>query len=228
MPTAKISVFLLAILPLSLAILQGCTEPPSACFAPSITLTDANAEVTFENCSEPVGKSYVWDFGDGGTSVAASPTHIYTTEGNYLVSLTAKAKSSINDDVTKTLIKVGQRIYTSSTISSLPATNPNGGAWDAGDTPDIQLRISSGTDVYTSDVAINPVLTYPFAVPAISYTVVLRPAVWIVEVLDVDAGGSEVMATFSVDLVGFLPNSGKSIALTDSRGSTISIKYDLR
>ncbi len=35
------------------------------------------------------GSNIVWNFGDGQTSTQANPTHVYTAEGTYLVSLTA-------------------------------------------------------------------------------------------------------------------------------------------
>ena len=38
--------------------------------------------------------SYAWDFGDGNTSVLASPTHTYTATGAYIVCLTATATAN--------------------------------------------------------------------------------------------------------------------------------------
>ena len=35
--------------------------------------------------------SYAWSFGDGTTGTGVSPTHSYTTAGNYIVSLTVRA-----------------------------------------------------------------------------------------------------------------------------------------
>jgi PKD repeat protein len=46
-------------------------------------------EVTFTNYSQNA-TSYSWDFGDGTSSTETSPTHVYTTAGNFTVILTAK------------------------------------------------------------------------------------------------------------------------------------------
>ncbi|MEZ4919667.1 MAG: PKD domain-containing protein [Saprospiraceae bacterium] len=44
------------------------------------------------------GNSYSWDFGDGGTSTEADPTHIYSEDGNYNVVLIAT--NDCGDDTT--------------------------------------------------------------------------------------------------------------------------------
>ncbi|HQL70875.1 MAG TPA: PKD domain-containing protein, partial [Bacteroidales bacterium] len=46
------------------------------------------ATVNFTEDSPDVGQSYLWDFGDGGFSVAKNPSHTYTLSGTYDVSLT--------------------------------------------------------------------------------------------------------------------------------------------
>jgi Zn-dependent metalloprotease/PKD repeat protein len=61
-------------------ILAGFTVSPiSIC---------AGASVTFDNLSQGA-TSYLWDFGDGTTSTAFEPTHIYSIGGSYTVTLTA-------------------------------------------------------------------------------------------------------------------------------------------
>lgn len=43
--------------------------------------------VSFTNSTPGAGNSYVWDFGDGGTSTFANPSHTYATAGLYTVCL---------------------------------------------------------------------------------------------------------------------------------------------
>lgn len=58
--------------------------PPDAGFS----LSADNLSITLANLSAGAD-SYLWDFGDGNTSTAASPTHAYSSSGEYEVSLTA-------------------------------------------------------------------------------------------------------------------------------------------
>jgi len=45
-------------------------------------------------------KTYSWNFGDGGTSTEASPTHTYTRPGSYTISLTYKTDKGCTGTVT--------------------------------------------------------------------------------------------------------------------------------
>lgn len=57
-------------------------------FTVSPTSICAGSSVTFDNLSQNA-LTYLWNFGDGGTSTAYEPTHTYTTGGAYTVTLTA-------------------------------------------------------------------------------------------------------------------------------------------
>jgi PKD repeat protein len=48
--------------------------------------------VVFENLSDEIAKSYLWDFGDGNTSDEAAPQHLYSAEGDYIITLTAQTE----------------------------------------------------------------------------------------------------------------------------------------
>jgi len=60
--------------------------PPTGC---------APYDAVFDNTSQG-GQQFFWDFGDGTTSTAASPTHLYTLPGTYLVTLIAIDSSTCN------------------------------------------------------------------------------------------------------------------------------------
>ncbi len=64
---------------------------PIASFTVDSATPKVGDSVTFESTSEDTDGEivkYIWDFGDGGTSDQIKPTHIYSIDGDYLVSLT--------------------------------------------------------------------------------------------------------------------------------------------
>lgn len=77
--------------------LFSCARPMADFILPSGE-PEAPAKVEFENKSQK-SETYMWDFGDGNTSTLESPSHTYTTSGNYLVTLKASKgkKSSIEE-----------------------------------------------------------------------------------------------------------------------------------
>lgn len=70
-------------------------EPPTVRFASDVQSSCTTPlTVNFQNTSTApnnAGLTYLWDFGEGATSTAATPQHTYTREGNFTVSLTAIA-----------------------------------------------------------------------------------------------------------------------------------------
>lgn len=54
----------------------------------SFSFTMAGKDVKFVNTSLNAN-SYLWDFGDGQTSIEMNPTHVYTKDGTYSVKLTS-------------------------------------------------------------------------------------------------------------------------------------------
>ena len=61
---------------------------PTANFTANPTTICPNQTVTFTNTSTNA-TSYLWQFGDGGTSTATNPTHVYGDPGQYTVTLIA-------------------------------------------------------------------------------------------------------------------------------------------
>jgi PKD repeat protein len=74
---------------------------PVADFSGSPTSGDAPLTVYFTDLSTNTPTSWDWTFGDGGSSTAQSPSHDYTSDGDYTVSLTA-TNSAGSDTETKT------------------------------------------------------------------------------------------------------------------------------
>lgn len=64
------------------------SPPPTAGFSASKTSGVAPVQINFTNSSK-YASSYSWTFGDGGTSTAGSPSHVYVTPGQYTVTLAA-------------------------------------------------------------------------------------------------------------------------------------------
>jgi PKD repeat protein len=67
---------------------EAAPSAPVANFAGIPTTGNAPLSVTFTDSSTNTPTSWSWTFGDGGTSTAQNPTHIYSG-GTYTVSLTA-------------------------------------------------------------------------------------------------------------------------------------------
>ena len=74
---------------------------PSASFSVDQRSGYAPLAVSFTNTSQNA-TSYAWSFGDGTTSTAVSPSHIYTEAGTYTVTLTA-ANATDTDTSTQTI-----------------------------------------------------------------------------------------------------------------------------
>jgi PKD repeat protein len=79
--------------------------PPTAAFTSDVTAGVAPLTVTFSNLSTGDIAGYAWDFGDGGSSIDANPSHPYTAEGTYTVTLTVTGVDSTTS-MAQTIITV--------------------------------------------------------------------------------------------------------------------------
>lgn len=75
--------------------------PVTAGFTTSATTVCTGTNIAFTNTSVNA-TSYLWDFGDGVTSIAASPNHMYATAGTYTVKLIAD-NGAYTDSVTSVI-----------------------------------------------------------------------------------------------------------------------------
>ncbi len=69
--------------------------PQASFFFPSATYT-APCDIAFSNTTAGANTTYLWDFGDGTTSTAATPRHRYSAGGVYTVRLTATNSNGTN------------------------------------------------------------------------------------------------------------------------------------
>ncbi len=80
--------------------LPAPTSPPVADFSVNSTIS-CSGIVRFTDLSTNYPTTWLWDFGDGQTSVLQNPIHTYTANGTYNVTLTS-TNSIGNDQVIKT------------------------------------------------------------------------------------------------------------------------------
>jgi gliding motility-associated-like protein len=89
----------------------GCTDTlqkpdavlitkPIAAFATPDSVKCAGSGVAFTNLSSGINLQYVWNFSDGGSSIQATPTHAFATEGLYGATLTVSDIFGCRDSVT--------------------------------------------------------------------------------------------------------------------------------
>jgi len=84
-------------------------EPvPVAEFAASATNGSGTLTTSFSDLSTGVVTVRSWNFGDGATSFAASPTHTYSAPGTYTVSLTVGGPGGIDTETKPDYITVDQ------------------------------------------------------------------------------------------------------------------------
>jgi monoamine oxidase len=79
---------------------------PTADFSASVTSGSATLDVSFTDLSTQVPTTWMWNFGDTGTSSLQNPQHQYTSDGVYTVSLTATNASGSHTRVFPNLISV--------------------------------------------------------------------------------------------------------------------------
>lgn len=84
---------------------------PEAAFEATPTSGEAPLSVSFFNTSGGAVTSSQWAFGDGGTSTALNPIHVYTQAGVYSVTLTVAGPAGNNSITNTAYIQVDPTMY---------------------------------------------------------------------------------------------------------------------
>jgi PKD repeat protein len=97
----KWSLFLMAVLTVISCNKEEEEDPnaPEACIDPPEELVAGEALLFNASCSFNA-QSFMWDFGDGGTSQAAIPTYTYAEGGTYTVTLIIDNGEGLTDELT--------------------------------------------------------------------------------------------------------------------------------
>lgn len=108
---------------------------PVANFSASSRSILAGGSISFTDSSYNAITDWQWDFGDGGNSTEQHPTHVYSTPGQYTVSLTVTGPAGSDTETRENYITVaepgtpGQQIWalgTSGAIHAPPAIADDG------------------------------------------------------------------------------------------------------
>ncbi|MGA9029817.1 MAG: PKD domain-containing protein, partial [Methanoregula sp.] len=81
---------------------------PIVSFVTNVTSGSPPLSVQFLDTSTNSPSSWVWSFGDGGTSASPNPVHTYTTQGSYAVTLTATNSAGSNTSSVSNFITINQ------------------------------------------------------------------------------------------------------------------------
>ncbi|WP_027394143.1 PKD domain-containing protein [Aquimarina latercula] len=129
-------------------------QPPIANFEASINCD----QVRFLNTSINTITSVSWDFGDGTTSTELNPTHTYTTNGTYTVSLTATNTIGEDTNTKEDLITINIAILPENmnqsicpgNTTTITASGSSGYIWY--DAVDSNTAIATGADLDVSNL----------------------------------------------------------------------------
>ncbi len=82
--------------------------PPVAGFVSTGATGSNPLSVKFVDASTNSPTSWVWSFGDGGSSIEQNPTHVYTTKGAFTVTMTATNSGGSNTVTKDAYVTVSQ------------------------------------------------------------------------------------------------------------------------
>ncbi|MBK8620301.1 MAG: PKD domain-containing protein [Saprospiraceae bacterium] len=178
----------------------------------SFTYTQDGLTLTFTNTSTNA-TDYLWNFGDGNTSIVPNPVHTYTSPGTYTVTL-----QSSNDCANNTSSQ--EIIITLAPIASFTTNNPSTGCSPytvqflstSQNNPTAYLWTFEGGNPATSTEQ-NPSVVYN------------NPGSYDVELVVTNADGSDMLLQEDFILIESVPTASFTVQTT---GLTISLTSNLQ
>lgn len=209
-------------------------EPPTAAFTASPTSGSAPLDVDFTDTSTGgTPTSWSWDFGDGGSSSLANPSHNYTKPGSYPVTLTAKNSGGTSTTLPQTITVRD----TNAPVGSFSVSPSNSAV--AGSTT-VTLQQQSLSDDFTAASDITRKVDWGDGTAAVAWTsgtttshVYSRAGTFTPRVTLTDAAGNQRIVSSAAFLVLGSPTARDTAApsvslLTPSNGSAVSAWRTLR
>ena len=88
---------------------------------------------------------FIWDFGDGSTSIAENPSHVFSQPGTYTITLKVKNKDGQNQKSAQITIlrPYTKAILTKVEVYDMPFIDASGSGWDPFDGPDLGFQLLS-------------------------------------------------------------------------------------
>jgi PKD repeat protein len=86
---------------------------------------------------------FIWDFGDGSTSIAENPSHVFSQPGTYTITLKVKNKDGQNQKSAQITIlrPYTKAILTKVEFYDMPFIDASGSGWDPFDGPDLGFQL---------------------------------------------------------------------------------------
>jgi PKD repeat protein len=153
-----------------IGIMPKYPRAPIAGFVASLTNT-CNGTIQFQDLSQDLPTSWLWNFGDGATSTLQNPVHTYTANGTYSITLTATNPAGSTPVTVTHYITVN--MLTAPTASNVSAAAPQSftltattsgtvgwfdanGALVSGANPFITPVLNTTTTYYVEDSVVSP------------------------------------------------------------------------
>jgi PKD repeat protein len=196
-------------------IINSCEAPePYAAFEPNNYSARVNSEIYFYNNSRDAD-SYLWDFGDGKTSIEEAPSHLYSDTGNYTISLTTFNKNKTKSDKYEIELKIKSREILLYAIEflSIPSNHFDGSLVD--DYPNLKFNIYLNNDTV-------------YKYPIVQYNVSLPKSIYLLDEYSInsDLVLDQFDETYTLELFSFAsPSTYKSIDTLNFSFNSDNLNY---